>query len=487
MNASCDRPLGDPTTVLDICDRDDQDDFLFPLDTNKSWFVRDTNRRVLPFTTVIQEFPYKGNGTWGGKLQFELGKYKSSDLLFGIMLQIKMGHWFPEWLIDKIKKKEWVFKNQEDAWYYANSLGTVLVKEAEFLLEDQTLEVVSDDFASMSSLLLPDMNMQYGIATDAVARQSIPRLIKPDFTRMLPTEGGWINFLLPFSFQREKLRSSFPVMSVKENSLRVNLTLRPFHECIRSAKLKRTSVNETPLGRTFTFINTGFPYYKEETYTTSTSIPDFKSLRLVTYGCIIDGSYRQALMHKPFERIFRNVQTFTYNEPTKYTMTISSKDTIQVILPLECNGPVEEIIWIVRRKAVSNNNEWTNYTNVLESEYDPVFAPLGTLLVDAAIQIDGEEVIGGSEDYFRRHINSVHKGGIVSSLANIYGYSFCAKPGKHDPSGWFNASRANDVRLRLRLSPPGGTSDLEWEVIVFVITLNWVRFQNGIANKVFSS
>ena len=29
-------------------------------------------------------------------------------------------------------------------------------------------------------------------------------------------------------------------------------------------------------------------------------------------------------------------------------------------------------------------------------------------------------------------------------------------PGKHDPSGWFNASRANDVRLRLRLSPPGG-------------------------------
>jgi len=487
MDLSCAKPLGDPTTVLDLCDRDDQDDFLFPLDTNTSWFVRNTERRVLPFTTVIQEFPHKGKGTWGGKLQFELGNYKTCDLLFSVVLQIKLDHWFPTWLQEKLKKGQYVLKDPTDLWFYANSLGTTLIQNAEFQLEDQTLEVIDGDFANVFYSLFPDQDKQYGIATDALGIVSIPRLIKTNPLRFLPTEGGWISCILPFSFQRETLRNSFPVMSVKEKALRINITLSRFDQCVRSSKLTRKSCNDTPLGKTFTFIDKSLPYYQEETFPVPMTIPDFKSLRLVTYGSILDGSFRQALLHKPFDRIYRDVFTFRYNEPIKYKMIITSSDTVQVTLPLECNGPVEEILWFVRRKAVANNNEWTNYTNVLESEYNPVYNPFETLLIDAAIQIDGEVMVHDQESYFRRHISGVHKGGIVSYLKNIYGYSFAAHPGKHNPSGWFNASRANDVRLRLKIRPPGGVNDLEWEVVVFVMSMNWVRFQNGIANKVFSS
>ena len=50
-----------------------------------------------------------------------------------------------------------------------------------------------------------------------------------------------------------------------------------------------------------------------------------------------------------------------------------------------------------------------------------------------------------------------------------------------------NASRSSDVRLRVEVRPPGGTEDLEFEVCVFALSLNWVRFENGIANRVFSS
>lgn len=484
--AACDIPLGDTTTIIDICERDNQDDFLFPLDTNKSWFVRDSGRRVLPFTTVIQEFPYKGQGTWNGKLQFDIGNYKACDILFSVMLQIKLDHWFPPSILNKIKKKELVFRDQKDAWYYANSLGTTLIKDAELMLEDHTLEKVTGDFTNIASLLFPDMNMQYGL-NDVYGKVGISKLLNPDILQPYPNEDGWITCMIPFSFQREKMRSTFPLMSVKQGSVRINLTLRPFHECVRSARLTRTSVEDTPLEKTFVFIDKTYPYYKEETFTTSSRIPDFKAMHLVTYGCILDGSYRQALLHNPFDRIFRNVQTFTYDEPTKYTMIISNKDTIQVTLPLECNGPVEEIIWIVRRKGVNTNNEWTNYSSTLENEYDPVFAPMGSLLKEAAIQIDGTEIISNSESFFRRQINGVHKGGIVSWLNNIYGYNFAMKPGHHDPSGWFNASRANDVRLRLKISPPGGSSDIDWEIIVFVISINWVRFQNGLASKVFNS
>lgn len=96
MENGCERPLGDPTTILDLCDRDEQDDFMFPLDTEKSWFVRDASRRVLPFTPVIQEFPYRGPGSFGQRFQFELGSVKSCDLLFGLVVQIQLGSWFPQ-------------------------------------------------------------------------------------------------------------------------------------------------------------------------------------------------------------------------------------------------------------------------------------------------------------------------------------------------------------------------------------------------------
>jgi hypothetical protein len=45
-----------------------------------------------------------------------------------------------------------------------------------------------------------------------------------------------------------------------------------------------------------------------------------------------------------------------------------------------------------------------------------------------------------------------------------------------------NASRSTDVRLRIDVN-----EEAEFEVLVYSIALNWVRFENGIANKLFSS
>jgi hypothetical protein len=45
MNNLGKRPLGSSTTVLDLADRDEMDDDMFPLTSEKSWFTRDVNRR----------------------------------------------------------------------------------------------------------------------------------------------------------------------------------------------------------------------------------------------------------------------------------------------------------------------------------------------------------------------------------------------------------------------------------------------------------
>jgi hypothetical protein len=370
-----------------------------------------------------------------------------------------------------------------------------MIAKAEFLLEDQVLETVDGDFANMFALLYSDINTQFGVGVDGNGRASIPSLRTWPQQRIFPTSNGIISCILPFSFQRIRLRNGFPLTSVKEGTIRVAITLRPFHECVRIADGIRDTCNETPLGKSFEFdiINVLGNRVGSQAIIASSTVPPFEDCRLVTYGVLVDGKLRQALLRAPFDRLYRDVQTFRFDEPKKYVVNTPSAGVVSLQLPLEVNGPLEELFWFVRRKAVNVNNEWTNYSNTLEMMYDgtttdpPVYHPLESMLVSGTLQVNGVQMVQGTGDFFRRQISQHHRGGIVAYNNFVYGYSFAKQPGLQNPSGWMNASRSSDVRLRVEVRPPGGTEDLEFEVCVFALSLNWVRFENGIANRVFSS
>jgi hypothetical protein len=484
MNNLGTRPLGNSTTVLDLADRDEMDDDMFPLSSEKSWFTRDTNRRCLNYSTVIQEFVHKGSAEFGGRLVFEIGSVKACDLLLSVVLQIKLGHWLSPSVIENIQNGTYTYANPSAAWFYANSLGTALIAKAEFLLEDQVLETVDGDFSNLFSLLFPDVNTQFGVAADGTGRVSTSQLLTWNPNRVFPTSNGFISCILPFSFQRIRARNGFPLLSCKEGTVRIALTLRPFSECVRIASGVRPTCNETPLDKSFVFNVQGGG---TQTVVASSTIPQFNDVRLITYGSLLDGKLRQACLRVPFDRLFREVQIFKFTEPIKYIDTVTSNDTVRLQLPIEVNGPVEEILWFIRRKAVSLNNEWNNYSNRIESEYNSIYRPFESMLVYGRIQVNGSPLIEAEGDYFRRDAAKRHRGGIVAYDNFAYGYCFAQSPGLQNPSGWINASRTSDVRLRLDIRPPGGSQDLEFEVAVYSISLNWVRFENGIANKVFSS
>jgi len=484
MNNTTARPIGDSTTVLDLADRDEMDDDLFPLTATKSWFTRDPERRYLNFSSTIQEFTPKGSAEFGGYLVFELGAVKACDLLFSVALQLRLNHWFSPSIVEQIQNGLLTYNDPSKAWYYANSLGTCLIAKAEFLLEDQVLETVNGDFANVFSAVYSDINTQFGIGVDGNGRVTIPQLKAMNQTQVFPTSNGFISCILPFSFQRIRLRNGLPLLSCKDGTVRVAITLRPFSECVRIASGFRATCNETPLGKSFVFQKKAGG---TQTVVASSTVPQFLDARLTTYGMLLDGKLRTAAVHAPFERMFREVQLFQFSEPQKYVVNVPSNGVIRLQLPIEINGPVEELFWFIRRNAVSVNNEWTNYSNRLESEYNATTAPLQSMLQYAILQVDGVPLIEAPGDYFRRDVGKRHKGGIVAYNSFIYGYSFAQNPGLQNPSGWMNASRSSDVRLRLDIRPPGGTETLEFEVFVYSIAFNWVRFERGIANKVFSS
>lgn len=485
-NQGYDRPAGDITTLLDLTPRDFQDNEYTPLSSESTWWLPQHNRRIHPFSLTVQEFQFRGPTSFGQRFTFDIGSVSAGDLLFSTMIQIELGHWLNDTALLRLEAGTATYNNEDtnhDAWFYANSLGSVIIERADLEISDQTIETVDGDFLNVASLLMLDLNNQYGIAVDGLGRMPLSTLLKTPASRPFPTQTNTLLIPLPFFFQRVKLQEALPLLACRDGTVRVHVTLRPFEECVRLLKGRRTSLTQSPLSQEIQlFANNSPPL----TLQTPIAPPLFKKIQLITYSANTDGLIRQRILRSPFEVLTRISQTFHFSEPLKYLVNKNANDSIQVQLPLEVNHPMEEIIWFVRRKATANNNEWTNYSAVTTPEYDATFNPFRPLLQNAVIQLNGIELIHQEEQWFRQHIALAHKGGAAAYDSFVYGYSFAKNPAEHQPSGTANASRLQTIRLTLDIRPPGGIYEQDWEVKVFVVTLQWLRFQNGLANKMYT-
>lgn len=483
-----DRPRGDITTLLDLTDRDDQDSYFSPLQPDVSWFSRNSDRRYTPFVPCIQEFPYRGPASFGQRISFDLTTQSSGDLLFGAVVQVKLAHWLSVTAQLELQNQKYEYVDPQTAWFYCNSLGTALIAKAELEIDGDTIEEFDGDFSNVFSLLFPDLNSQISTGADALGRVSMDQLRQWPPRRVYPTEDGYIHCVLPFYFFRTRLKEYFPLVACREGTVRLHITFRPFSEVVRQARGFRDSCDSVPLNTSIHVYNRNLPFDQIVTLQTAQADPMFDQVRLVTYGALLQGAVRTAMIRSPFEVMHREVQTFSFTEPLKYAIVKTTpENTIRIQLPLEANHPLEEILWFIRRKEVANNNEWTNYSSVVEREYNATFTPRQSLLTYAKIQANGIDVIDAEEQYFRQQIAFAHRGGIVPYQNFIYGYSFSRRPGDvHQPSGTLNASRLQNLRLVLDVKPPGGVLDSAWEVKVFCLGINWLRFQNGIANKMFT-
>ena len=359
------RPGGDITTLLDLADRDEEDNDIFPLHTNLTWFTRDPNRRTIPFVPVIQDFSFRGPANYGQRFSFDIGSLPCGDLMLASMIQINLSHWFDLTTQLNVTTGTYSYTNVDTAFFFANSLGSCIIEKAELELDGITIETIDGDFIYTYSALNSDLNYQFGMVNDSFGIQSIPDLLKCNPRNIYPTEDGVFFCLLPFFYMRNKMREGLPMVALKEGSARIHVKLRNFDQVIRQRRGYRASCDSTPLDSVVQFGATNI--------NVSQVIPDFKQVKLITYGAYLDGLERNRMLREPFEHLIREVQTFTFDEPLKYAISKSSNDSITIQLPLEANHPLEEIIWFVRRKETANNNEWINFSAVLEREYDATY------------------------------------------------------------------------------------------------------------------
>jgi hypothetical protein len=507
------RPRGDITTVLDLTDRDAQDNTYFPLDAEGSWFHSEA-RTTHPTTLSIQEFAQRGPAEWGGRFSFEIGSLATmGDLLQSVMLQIRLGHWYDASVLYALARGEittdvgvgGVGGYSEDYWTFCNSLGTVIIDHADLVVNEQLIERITGEWCRVWQTLGMDRGSAVGVAADAVGFVAPRRLSRPEVLgtafhprRPYPVEDGLYQCVLPFFFLRGGLTETFPLLSCHEGSVRIDVQLRPFEDVVRRFVGWRAGCSDVPLGRAVRFVSTSIGG-SEVVAQTSAVRPAFRDFRIVTASVLLGAEMRRKFLRRPFEQLVRLLQTFSFEEPLKYLVSKANGvagDVVDIQLPLELNHPVVELVWVLRRRGVRENNEWANFTPVLERESAGSGAGrvFPSWLVEATVRVNGSEVVRADGDWFREQVAGIHSGGVRAWDAGVYGYSFSRNPESHQPSGSANMSRATSVTLGMRVRTPiaasmpavGPAADGGWEVFVFAVHYQWLRFQNGLCSRIFA-
>lgn len=502
-------PIGDYTTVLDIAARDSQTDYFFPIDTKNTQFSN-VDKLYNETTLVIQDYVHQGAADWGGKLSFTPDTKQSGDLIQGITFEFKLGHWYSEEALSKLESGEWVVSNQTEPWTYINGLGNALIESVEITAGDQTLSKISGEFAQVSLSSSSNANTAAGYAATGIGYlpgagaygaytpQSNPINVNKPFQ----TPGGNYQILLPLlgggTGTDSSTKEALPLMSCAQGTIRVNITLRPFEQGVQKFRGTKTNPMDSPLGKftTFEVVATGALITQQN----AIQAPPLQDVKLVTFGQLTSGPQRELYLRKPVENLMQFSQTFKFSEPLKYSVNKVQygEDTIEINLPLELNYPTKEIMFIFKRNAIIMNNEWNNFTP------KPAFIPntnqVQPWLRYGSIYINGQLVDQGDGEWWRTNFANHHNGGISTYNNYVYGYVFARNPDQHQPTGYVNMSKATSVRLNLTVNVPAPIPPLAgnvienfpegtnqgWEVTVYSIYYNWVRFENGLVQKLFA-
>ena len=499
--------------VVDLVDRGPEDEVFYPSDGRATVFRRDWAQYHNVVSEIV-ELGYQGSLEWGKRITVKLNRKESGDLLQWVCVRLKPRSWLGATLERRILGGGWDYADLSGAWMWADSLGSVAIQRVELEIGDTTIESWPGEWMDVWSRQWLDLGRAPGWDADIYGK--LPTWVqhdagRPAWTTVHPTEDGYVYCWLPLTFLRRP-QTAFPLVAMGEQQeIRLHITLRPFAEVVRRRLVPRTSPGETPLGQTIVVNDvTGETPVPYEFHLPKTQ-PGFEEATVFAGVVHTEDPLRSAYMRIPIEMIYEPVTHMRFDIDPDLTARTVEGATRRMVCNLDgLNGPIRELVFFLRRKAVWRYNEWTNYGALMEP------ALFATVLADADVNTlrpiadqvpllaSARLVVGNAvwrdetERWWRFDEGLTHRGGVRGAKGMVYGYVFGAATGQRyedlQPSGTVNASRAS-LRLELEITPPTATATeaeigcdqtaTEWEVHVFGIGLNWLRFVNGMAVPVF--
>jgi hypothetical protein len=493
--------------LVSLVDRGPEDDLFFPASSNQTIFRRDwpSYHNIVP---EVAEVAYQGAAAWGQRITIPLTRKNSGDLLQWLCVRLQPRSWLGADLESKVLSGAWDYLDASGAWMWAASLGSIAIQTVRFQVGDAVVEEWSGEWMDLWSRMMMDGGRApvwdsdiYGQIPSAVIHQ----VDRPTWTTVLPTEDGYVYCWLPLTFLRRS-QTAFPLVAIGEQQeLRVEITFRPFADVVRRRARPRSSASEVPLGESLIMIDKSGLTPIPHVFALPTQAPGFGDVTVFAGVAQLEDPLRSAYMRIPIEMLYEPVQHQVYDVTDSTTVGLNGV-SMQIPL-LGFNGPIKELCWFLRRKAVWGYNEWTNYGSLLEdalvatlpvnlfppSNSTPIVAQ-APLLKWARLVVDNAIWREDSEQWWRYDYALRHRGGVRLSSGMVYGLVFGDAAGltasTMQPMGTVNASRVS-LRLDLTVQPPSeapsscGLAGTSWEVHVFAIGYNWMRFVNGMAGPLF--
>jgi hypothetical protein len=187
-------------------------------------------------------------------------------------------------------------------------------------------------------------------------------------------------------------------------------------------------------------------------------------------------------------------------------LQFTGKESAENKIKLNFNHPVKELVWVMHNKATTNQ-EWMNYTNVVDVlstsggsnsyllnnqqniSYKEMSASLGPAgdtknpIKKAKLILNGNDRFYARDGRYFNLIQPFQHHENVPNNTGINVYSFALKPEEHQPSGTLNMSRIDTAVLDLEYE----SQDSAHQLSVFAINYNVLRILSGMGGIAYSN
>ena len=420
-----------------------------------TWFKM-VYRRYTNFAIESQAIYFDGNPDFGKRLTCTIPR--KGDLLGALIMEVTL----PEVRLADTAKT---------LVGYVNSIGHALIEEISIEIGEQEIDKQTGEWMEIWSELSIPKGQRDGFSAmvGSVDGTLPPPTTYPPDTNAVSINGtyqyGAVKLYIPLQFWFNKNPGLYlPLLAMQYHTVRINVKLRSLEQLVYTA---------SPLNA-----NQACPTSPQ---VEKTSITD---LRLYGDYVHLDAEERRRFVANSHEYLIEQIQ---------YTSKISiPAASTTANIPLEFNHPVRELIWVLQRDVMETYNEWFNYSSTSINE----LGARRDILQQAVLQLDGYDRFEIRDAGYFRLVQPFQHHTNVPIKQFIYNYCFALKPEDLQPSGSFNASRIDSIKLLIALRPdPASTitttnpnyvpSRGNAHIRVYATNHNILRVVNGFAGLVF--
>lgn len=368
-----------------------------------TWFKM-VYRRYTNFAMESQQIYFDGDPDFGKRVTALIPR--RGDLLGSMNLEIVLPY---------------VTMSDGTVGTYTNNIGYSLIEEISIEIGEQEIDKQTGEWMQIWSTLSTTAGQREALNNmiGHVDGLNIPPVSTPASECAVGTyKFGAVKLYIPLQFWFNKNPGLYlPLLAMQYHPVRINMKIRDLAGMLVNTDLTATCAPRQPQ---------------------PASIID---LRLWGDYVYLDTEERRRFVSNTHEYLIEQIQ---------YTPKTSlPADTNINTVRMEFNHPIRELIWVIQRDVMQTTHEWFNWgsTSAYESGQSR------DILQDATLQVDGYDRFDTRDSGYFRLVQPFNHHTSTDIKQFIYLYSFAIRPEDSQPCGSLNASRIDNMNLKINLRP----------------------------------